>query len=132
MSIITRTLLLLSLLAGLPISAYCAMGKMPIIAYCGVPDWKTSDGNFRTFSECGFMVSLYPSYESLDLLVRACRYADKYGVKVIGRCPEMEKSPEAVAGILKGTWFLRLYDTGRTVCPRPSIKRKRDKTIKGY
>jgi hypothetical protein len=101
MSIITRTLLLLSLLAGLPISAYCAMGKMPIIAYCGVPDWKTSDGNFRTFSECGFMVSLYPSYESLDLLVRACRYADKYGVKVIGRCPEMEKSPEAVAGILK-------------------------------
>ena len=76
------------------------VGEMPIIAYWGVPDWKTSDDNFRIFSECGFTVSLYP-YQSLDLLVKACRSAEKYGVKVLGKCPEMFSSPTNTAKTLK-------------------------------
>ena len=76
------------------------VGEMPIIAYWGVPDWKTSDDNFRIFSECGFTVSLYP-YQSLDLLVKACRSAEKYGVKVLGKCPEMVSAPTNTARTLK-------------------------------
>ena len=74
--------------------------EMPIIAYMGVPDWRTSEEDFRTLSECGFNVSLYP-YASLDLMVQACRYADKYGVKILGRCPEMRNSPTKTANTLK-------------------------------
>lgn len=77
-----------------------AANEMPIIAFIGVPDWKTSEENFRIFSECGFTVSLY-SYTSLDLLIKACRYADKYNVKVLGKCPEMVSSPVQTAKILQ-------------------------------
>lgn len=86
----------------LAISPCClqAQEEMPIIAYMGVPDWKTSDENFKTLSECGFTVSLYP-YSSLDLLVKACRSAEKYGVKVIGRCGEMFNAPVKAAQTLK-------------------------------
>lgn len=73
---------------------------MPIIAYLGVPDWQTKEEHFRTLSECGFNVSLYP-YPSLDLMVKACRLADKHGVKVIGSCPEMTKEPSKTAQRLK-------------------------------
>ncbi len=77
-----------------------AQDRMPIIAYMGVPDWKTSDENFKTLSECGFTVSLYP-YASLNLLLKACRSAEKYGVRVIGRCPEMFDAPAKAAPVLK-------------------------------
>jgi len=73
---------------------------MPIIAYGGVPYWQTSEENFRVFSECGFNVSLY-SYPSLDFLVKACRQADKYGVKVLGSCPEMTSAPYSTARTLR-------------------------------
>ncbi len=75
-------------------------GEMPIIAYMGIPDWRTSEEDFKLLSECGFTVSLYP-YRSLDLLVKACRYADKYGVKVLARCPEMRDNPILAAKTLK-------------------------------
>lgn len=74
--------------------------EMPVIAFKGVPDRMTSEEHFRTFSECGFSVSL-STYSSLDLLVRACRYADKYGVKVLGKCPEMVSNPTLAAQTLK-------------------------------
>ena len=77
-----------------------AQDSMPIIAYMGVPDWKTSDENFKTLSECGFTVSLYP-YASLNLLVKACRSAEKYGVRVLGRCSEMFDTPAKAAQTLK-------------------------------
>lgn len=74
--------------------------EMPVIAFIGVPDWQTSDEHFRMFSECGFSVSLF-DYPSLDLLVKACRCADRYGVKVLGRCPEMASHPTLAAQTLK-------------------------------
>lgn len=77
-----------------------AKDEMPIIAYWGVPDRYISEANFRIFSECGFSVSLFP-YSSLEKLVQACRYADKVGVKVLGRCPEMDEQPLKVANTLK-------------------------------
>lgn len=77
-----------------------AVERMPIIAYMGVPDNRTNDANFSTLSECGFNVSLYP-YGSLDNFVNACRTADKYGIKIIGSCPEMFKSPAKAANTLK-------------------------------
>lgn len=73
---------------------------MPIIAFFGVPDWRTADKHFLAFNECGFTVSQYP-YPSLDLLVKACRIADKYNVKVLGSCPEMVSSPTKAANTLK-------------------------------
>ena len=51
-------LLLLAVFIQLPTSAQDAE-EMPIIAFIGVPDGKTTDENFRVFSECGFTVSLY-------------------------------------------------------------------------
>ena len=74
--------------------------EMPIIAYMGVPYWQTTDENYRVFSESGFNVSLY-SYPSLEQLVKACQTAEKYGVKVLGNCPEMTGTPHKVAMTLK-------------------------------
>ena len=74
--------------------------EMPVIAFKGVPDIMTSEEHFRTFSDCGFSVSL-STYTSLDLLVKACRYAEKYGVKILGKCPEMVSNPTLAAQTLK-------------------------------
>ena len=97
----TLRLFLLLLMSSLmtPV-CHAADGEMPIIAYMGIPDWHTTDEDFRVLSECGFNVSLYP-YRSLDLLVKACRIADKYGVKVLAPCPEMTKNPVKAANTLK-------------------------------
>lgn len=91
--------LILLLLCLLPVTAR-ANGKMPIIAYWGVPDYATSDEAFRTFSECGFTVSLYP-YSSYDKLLKACKTAEKYGVGIIGNCPELHSKTTMVARSLK-------------------------------
>lgn len=77
-----------------------AADRMPIIAYWGVPDYATSDEAFRTFSECGFTVSLYP-YSSYDKLLKACKTAEKYGVGIIGNCPELHSKTTTVARTLK-------------------------------
>jgi hypothetical protein len=74
--------------------------EMPIIAFQGVPGWRTLEEHFKTFSECGFTVS-HSSYPSLDVLVKACRYADKYGVRILGQCPEMVSNPTRAARTLK-------------------------------
>ena len=80
--------------------SYAIKGDMPIIAYCGVPDWNTTEEQFRIFKECGFTVSLN-TYPSLQKLVQACRYAEKQGVKILGRCPEMVNAPVKTAATLK-------------------------------
>ncbi len=96
-----RTILLILLLTVIAPSIKGNTEKeMPIIAYMGIPDWRTSEEDFKLLSECGFTVSLYP-YRSLSLLVKACRYADKYGVKVLARCPEMKENPALAANTLK-------------------------------
>lgn len=83
-----------------PVIAQVTTDDMPIIAYWGVPDTYSNEENFRIFSECGFTVSLFP-YASLDNLVKACRLADKFGVKILGSCPEMENAPQKAASTLK-------------------------------
>ncbi len=96
-----RKLLFLLLLLSCQYPRLFADGDdMPIIACLGVPYWQTTDENFRVFSECGFNVSLY-SYPSLDQLVQACRHAEKYGVKVLGNCPEMTDKPFRTALMLR-------------------------------
>ena len=101
MSALFHKILFLLVLLFSPFSTVVkAADEMPVIAFLGVPDWRTAEEHFRTFSECGFTVSLYP-YPSLDLLVKACRYADKYGVKVLGKCPEMVSNPTLAAQTLK-------------------------------
>ena len=67
---------------------------MPIIAYKGVPYWQTSEENFRIFRECGFTISL-------DSYPKACRCANKYGIKILGRCPEITSKPTLMANTLK-------------------------------
>lgn len=69
---------------------------MPIIAYMGVPNTKTTDANFKDFRDCGFDVSLY-GYASLDQMITACRTAARHGVKVLGHCPETHNTPELAA-----------------------------------
>lgn len=76
--------------------------EMPIIAYWGVPDSMSNERCFREFNECGFTVSIYPNWK-LDSLVKACNIADKCGVKIIARCPEMFDNPVKAARVLKNT-----------------------------
>ena len=93
-------ILLLMMGNGIRANAVARVG-MPIIAYYGVPDWQTTEENFRVFSECGFTVSLYPYYPNMDLLRKACQYAEKHGVQVLGKCPEMVSAPANTANMLK-------------------------------
>lgn len=74
--------------------------EMPIIAYWGVPEAYTSEASFRTFSECGFTVSLFP-YSSVEKLSKACQTASKFGVRILGGCPEIGKQPAKVAQTLR-------------------------------
>ena len=50
--------------------------EMPIIAYMGVPYDKTTEENFKRFSECGFNVSLY-IYPNIGQMIKACDIAHK-------------------------------------------------------
>lgn len=104
-----KTLFLLLLLFSSSSMIIKAADEMPVIAFLGVPDWRTTEEHFRTFSECGFTVSLYP-YQSLDLLVKACRHAEKYGVKILGQCPEMVSNPTHTAKtLMKENGFFGYY-----------------------
>ena len=76
--------------------------EMPIAAFWGVPDTMSNEKNFKDFYECGFTVSIYP-YWQLETLVKACQIANKSGVKIIGRCPEMFDSPAKTALTLRKT-----------------------------
>lgn len=79
---------------------YAQKGQMPVIAFWGVPDWSITDTAFRTFTECGFTVNLYP-YTAIGHLVTACQVADRNGIKIIGKCPEMFDNPHHTAAVLK-------------------------------
>ena len=96
-----RIFALMLLLLGCQHTCWSAdKDEMPIIAYCGVPYWQSTDEHFRVFSECGFNVSLY-NYTTLDLLLKACRVAEKHHVKILGSCPEMLSNPVETATKLK-------------------------------
>ena len=74
--------------------------EMPIIAYMGVPYNKTTEENFKVFSECGFNVSLY-IYPDIGQMIKACDIAQKYGVKILGHCKDTHTHPRNAAAILK-------------------------------
>ena len=95
---VLRILLLLLLIY--PSHSRAIDGEMPIIAYKGVPYWQSTEENFRIFYECGFTISL-DTYPSLESMVKACRCAEKYDVKVIGQCPEMTSMPTLTANTMK-------------------------------
>lgn len=78
-----------------------AQTEMPIIAYMGVPYWKATDEHYKNLSECGFNVSLYP-FNNLETLVKACRIADKYGVRLLANTSDMKNNPLRTAKVLKG------------------------------
>ena len=94
-----RLLLTTALLLTVSLTAKAA-GEMPIIAYLGVPYDKTSEEHFKTFSECGFNVSLY-IYPGLEQMIRACHIAEKYGVRILGHCTETHEQPERAAARMK-------------------------------
>lgn len=94
-------IIILSLTLIIPILSYCQkLKEMPIIAYMGVPENMTNEENFRIMSECGFSVSIRP-YRNLDGLIRACRAAEKYGIKILGTTDEITENPTKAAQKLK-------------------------------
>lgn len=84
------------LLAILLSNTTMAQDTMPIIAYIGVPNDRTSEVNYQDFRDCGFDVSLH-GYASLPQLIEACRVAEKQGVRILGHCPETHNQPEDAA-----------------------------------
>lgn len=99
-----RTIIKMSLMSvllwGLLLPMVAEEKEMPIIAYMGVPYDKTSDEHFRTFSECGFNVSLYV-YPNLSQMIRACHIAHKYGVKILGHCTDTHQYPRSAASVMR-------------------------------
>ncbi|MCR5679640.1 MAG: beta-galactosidase [Prevotella sp.] len=94
-------LLIITVLWCLCPTLLSAQGEMPIIAYMGVPNDKTTAQNFKNLSDCGFNVSLY-GYASLKEMQTACNVARQYGIRILGHCPETHNSPEVAAAVLKG------------------------------
>lgn len=92
----SKRLVIILITLSLSCVAIMAQESMPIIAYMGVPNDKTTEANYKDFHDCGFNVSLY-GYASLNQLITACRVADKCGVKVLGHCPETHNTPEYAA-----------------------------------
>ena len=91
---------------------FYAANTMPIMGFWGVPEWRTSDNDFSLMNECGFNVSI-GSYSSLESFVKACRYADKHNIKILGRCPEVFIVPRKAAITLRkepGFWGYLLKD----------------------
>lgn len=91
-------LTLTALIVGTSISL--AEDDMPIIAYIGVPNTQSTEQNFKDFSECGFNVSLH-GYANLEEMTKACDIAHRYGVKILGHCPETHQQPEKAAAVMK-------------------------------
>lgn len=132
---IMKRLRFLLILLGSWLSTLCfAIERdMPIIAYFGVPDWQTTEENFRVFSECGFTVSLYPFYPNLGQLQKACRYAEKHGVQVLAKCPEMVTAPAHTANILKKEkGFFGYFIKDEPSAPEIHIKEKEIVAIRRY
>ena len=75
------------------------IGEMPIIAFYGVPDVGNSE-DYRFLRECGFNVN-HRWYESINGIIKACRDADKQGIKILGECPELFSNPVRAANLLK-------------------------------
>lgn len=112
------------------LTAHAVKEDMPIMAYYGVPDWQTTEENFRIFSECGFTVSIYASYPSLDLLVRACRYADKHNVRIIGTCPEISAdAAKAINTLKKERGFFGYFIQDEPSVPEIPLLQKRIQDI---
>ncbi len=95
-----KRIIILTAVICLNIIKISANDTMPIIAYMGVPNDRSTEANFKDFSECGFNVSLY-GYASLSELIAACNIAQKYGVSILGHCPETHNSPHQAATRLK-------------------------------
>jgi len=96
----TLTRLLLMAIAVFSAVICSAQETMPIIAYIGVPNNKSTEQNFKDFANCGFNVSLY-GYSSLQELITACDIAQRYGIQILGHCPETHETPEKAAAALK-------------------------------
>jgi O-antigen/teichoic acid export membrane protein len=130
---VAKRLIVLTLLCGNILPGVAARGEMPIIAYFGVPDWQTTEENFRVFSECGFSVSLYPFYPNLGQLQKACRYAEKHGVQVLAKCPEMVIAPAHTANVLKKEkGFFGYFIKDEPSAPEIHIKEKEIVAIRRY
>lgn len=95
-----RCLLALWAVLAATLPAVAAETVMPIIAYIGVPNDKSTDEHFNDFSKCGFNVSLH-GYASLAELIEACDVAQRHGVRILGHCPETHLTPEKAAARLK-------------------------------
>ena len=126
-----KTNILLILLYFLLISFRPVYGAvdMPIIAFYGVPDIGNNK-DYQNLYECGFNVN-HRWYDSLDGFVKACRDADKHGIKILGNCPELSSAPSKAANTLsKEKGFF-----GYIIQDEPSItdiykQEKRIKTIR--
>ena len=119
-----RFFILLLLLCS-PYTYLSATGEMPIIAFYGVPD-SGSDKDYSDLRACGFNVN-HRWYESLSALSKACRNAERHGIKILGNCPEISSSPtKAAAAMHKEKGFF-----GYLIQDEPSMTdiRKRQKDI---
>ena len=95
-----KRLLSILMLFTFSLLTFAAETTMPIIAYMGVANNQSTDSHFKTFSDCGFNVSLY-GYSSLKQMTEACNIAQKHGVRILGHCPETHATPEKAAAVLK-------------------------------
>lgn len=97
-SLLLRIMIFL-LSVGCPNTLLSATGEMPIIAFYGVPDTGSAQ-DYINLRDCGFNVN-HRWYQSLDAMSKACRDAEKYGIKILGSCPDIGNSPTKAAVAMK-------------------------------
>ena len=69
-----------------------AQSTIPVIAYMGIPHNQSSDKTFRDFKEAGYDICI-SNYNSISEVKTALTHAERQGVGIIARCPEIISDP---------------------------------------
>lgn len=68
-------------------------GKIPILAWIGVPQDETTVARYQEMKESGITVN-FSSFSNVEAMDKALKIAQKTGVKMIISCPELKSDPE--------------------------------------
>src|SRR6185295_6844360 len=74
-----------------------AAERIPILAWHGIPEKETSIERFKELAAAGFTHTWWNGYSNAEAMQKALDAGKETGIKIVGGCPELEKSPEDVA-----------------------------------
>ena len=75
-------------------------GRIPVMAWIGIPPEQSSVERYRELADCGFTIN-FTGYSDLTAASKALDAAQQAGVQVLVTCPELIANPEQTAKQLK-------------------------------